>query len=128
LGLSYKPGTHIVEESQSIRLAKRLVNAGYLVAVHDPQALSNARDVLGEAVTYHDDPYLCVQGAGAIVLLTNWTIYKYLDWRRIGNLTRDRALLLDSWRVLKGVKLGNFRYIGLGLGLDRITEGNPYEQ
>ena len=128
LGLSYKPGTHIVEESQSIRLAKRLVNAGYLVAVHDPQALSNARDVLGEAVTYHEDPYLCVQGAGAIVLLTNWTIYKHLDWRRIGNLTRDRALLLDSWRVLKGVKLGNFRYIGLGLGLDRITEGNPYEQ
>ncbi|CAD7774217.1 hypothetical protein DMNBHIDG_00886 [Candidatus Methanoperedenaceae archaeon GB37] len=67
-----------------------------------PEALSNARDVLGEAVTYHDDPYLCVQGAGAIVLLTNWTIYKHLDWRRIGNLTRDRALLLDSWRVLKG--------------------------
>jgi len=39
LGLSYKPGTHIVEESQSLTLAERLLDAGYVVRMHDPKAL-----------------------------------------------------------------------------------------
>jgi len=118
LGLSYKPETHIVEESQSIMLAKRLANAGYLVAVHDPKALSNAGDVLGETVAYYDDPYSCVRDVGAIVLLTKWQVYKQLDWERISNLAKDGALLLDSWRILKEINFENLKYIGLGLGSD----------
>lgn len=116
LGLAYKPETRIVEESQSIMLAKKLVNAGYLVAVHDPKALSTARDVLGETVAYYNDPYSCVQDVGAVVLLTNWQVYKQLDWQRISNLAKGGALLLDSWRVLKEVNLDNFNCIGLGIG------------
>lgn len=115
-GLSYKPQTHIIEESQSIMLAKKLVDAGYQVTVHDPKALSTARDVLGASVAYYDDPYSCIKDAGAVVLLTNWPLYKQLDWRRVGNLVKDGALLLDSWRILKEVNSGNFRYIGLGIG------------
>ncbi|MHC4456534.1 MAG: UDP binding domain-containing protein [Planctomycetota bacterium] len=50
LGLSYKPGTHIVEESQSIMLAQKLVEEGYEVSVHDPKAIDTAKDILGESV------------------------------------------------------------------------------
>jgi len=114
LGLSYKPGTHIIEESQSIMLAKRLVDSGFVVSVHDPKAISAAKDALGDSVGYFDDPYECIKDAAGIILLTNWQVYEALDWKLAGILAKDRAFLLDSWRTLKGMNLRSFRYQGLG--------------
>ena len=116
LGLSYKQGTHIIEESQSIMLANRLIDAGYSVNVHDPAALEDAAEALGPAVEYWSDPYECVRGADAIVLLTRWPAFKELDWERIESGAKDGCLLLDSWRELASRKFTKFNYIGLGLG------------
>jgi UDPglucose 6-dehydrogenase len=118
LGLSYKRGTHIIEESQSIMLAKRLLNSGFVVSVHDPKALSAAKDALGDNVSYFDDPYECIKDAAGIILLTNWQLYEALDWKLAGTMAKDRALLLDSWRILKGMNLRSFR--NQGLGTDQI--------
>jgi len=115
LGLSYKPGTHIIEESQSIMLAKRLIDSGFVVSVHDPKAISAAKDVLGDNVSYFDDPYECIKNASGIILLTNWQDYEALDWKLAGALAKDRALLIDSWRVLRNMHLEGFRYACLGL-------------
>ena len=116
LGLSYKPGTHIVEESQSIMLARRLGAAGYQVAVHDPKALHAAREALGDQVVYADDVYAAAAGADAIALMTSWPEYRRLDWSRIESNVHSEAVLLDSWRVLRGISFSKIRYIGLGLG------------
>lgn len=122
LGLSYKPNTHITEESQSIMLAQKLIDAGYVVTVYDQAALDNAKDVLGDKVRYCNDPYECVDGSDAIVLLTNWPEYSQLDWKRIVSLVKDKALLLDSWRVLKDVNLNGLCYAGLGIGAEVSQE------
>lgn len=116
LGLSYKPDTHITEESQSIMLAQKLIDAGYEVTVYDPAALDNAKDVLGDKVRYCNDPYECVDGSDAIVLLTKWPEYSRLDWKRIESLAKEGALLLDSWRELKNERFAKLNYVGLGLG------------
>jgi UDPglucose 6-dehydrogenase len=116
LGLSYKPGTHIIEESQSIMLAKRLVDSGFVVSVYDPKAISAAKEALGDNVSYFVDPYECVKGAAGIILLTNWQANESLDWKLAGTLVKGGALLLDSWRVLKDINLNGFRYAGLGVG------------
>jgi len=47
LGLSYKSGTHIIEESQSIMLAKRLIDSGFVVSIHDTKAISAAKGCFG---------------------------------------------------------------------------------
>ncbi len=117
LGLSYKPGTHIIEESQSVMLARRLVDSGFAVSVHDPKALSAAKGALNDSVSYFDDPYECIKDAAGIILLTNWQVYEALDWKLAGTLVKDRALLLDSWRVLKNMHFDGFRYAGWGVGL-----------
>ncbi|MBN2272086.1 MAG: UDP-glucose/GDP-mannose dehydrogenase family protein [Sedimentisphaerales bacterium] len=122
LGLSYKPGTHIVEESQSVILAEKLRDAGYKVAVHDPLALRSAKEVLGESVVYDQDVYSCAKDAGAVVLMTDWPEYSRLDWRRIESLVKDGALLLDSWRALKKVTFNGLRYTGLGIGAEASQE------
>ena len=118
LGMSYKPDTSIVEESQSIKLAQHLVQAGFTVRVHDPQALAESRLALQDLVQYYDDPAACLAQADAIVLLTNWPQYSKLPWHRLGNSrpTGSQPVLVDSWRLLKGHKLKGFHYLCLGQG------------
>lgn len=118
LGLSYKPGTHIIEESQPITLAATLSAQGYQVRVHDPKALAATRLVLRDAVDYFEDPYACVKDASAIAVLTEWPSFNALDWPRIQDVAREGCLLLDSWRVLKSnhASLSKMRYRALGIG------------
>lgn len=122
LGVSYKADTHIIEESQSVMLARSLAGAGYRVALHDPKALDAVRQVLGETVEYGCDPYACMGGASAIALLTDWPAYRQLDWRRIAASAAPRATVLDSWRVARGVDMSAFTYVPVGVGI--IAEGN----
>ena len=93
LGLSYKPGTHIIEESQSIMLVRKLIAEGYKVKVHDPQALEAAKIELQEKVEYCEDLLECLKDVGCVVLMTNWPEYTGLE------IAKD-VFVIDSWRVL----------------------------
>jgi UDPglucose 6-dehydrogenase len=116
LGLAYKPDTPIVEESQSIMVAQQLAQAGFAVRVHDPQALDQAREVLGGMVTYCPSPQACIKGAAAVVLLTNWPLYAQLAWPTLAELAGPEPMLLDCWGTLRGKNLGTFHYACLGVG------------
>lgn len=117
LGVSYKADTHIIEESQSVMLARSLAAAGYRVVLHDPKATDPARQVLGESVEYGRDPYDCAAGASAIALLTDWPAYRQLDWRRIASGAAPKAAVLDSWRIARGADMSAFTYIPVGVGI-----------
>ena len=116
LGLAYKPETHIVEESQAVMLAQALAKADFTVRVHDPQALDQAREVLGDKVQYCPEPHTCLQDAAAVVLLTNWPLYAHWNWPALARLAAPSPLLLDCWGALRDKDLGNFRYRCLGAG------------
>jgi len=116
LGLSYKAGTHIIEDSQSVMLAKSLVAAGYQPALHDPLALESARQLLGDSASYSGDPYVTCAGASAIALLTDWPHYRSLDWQRIASLASPGALVLDSWRIARDTDMSAFAYAPVGVG------------
>ena len=116
-GLSYKPGTHIIEQSQAVELAAILSGRGFEVTVHDPGALEEARKALGNKVTYADDPYQALNGAAGIVLMTDWADFRSIDWPRAAGLAEPRALLLDSWRIVPDRAAAFFNYVPLGKGL-----------
>ena len=116
LGLSYKPGTHIVEESQSLMLARRLGDAGYAIRLHDPLAVAFSGEALSGLGKTCDDPYQAAAGARAVVLLTDWPEYGGLDWERLQRAAGPQPLLVDSWRALKDMAFTRFSYLGLGLG------------
>jgi UDPglucose 6-dehydrogenase len=119
LGLSYKPGSHIVEESQGLALARKLADTGRRVSVHDPKALDEAAKTLPVDVISTRTPYECVRAADMIVLATDWPEYRSLDWDEIKRLAGPDASILDCWRILKDQPPQGFNYLALGLGLDR---------
>ena len=115
-GLSYKPGTHIVEQSQSLMLARSLVDAGHQVRLHDPKAVFLSRPELAGLGQVYEDPYRAAAGARAVILLTDWPEYGDLDWARLERDAGPDPWLFDSWRRGKTVSFGRFSYLGLGLG------------
>ena len=115
-GVSYKQDTHITEEAQGIMLAKRLVQAGYSVRLHDPQALAEAQAELNDTVSYHISPYEAAKGVAGIALVVNWAQFAEYDWARLEQAAAPQAILVDGWRTLRNVKFINISYWPLGIG------------
>jgi UDPglucose 6-dehydrogenase len=115
LGLAFKADTDDTRESVSLRLIKDLLQAGSMVRAHDYRAIENARRELPE-VAYFSDVYEAVAGCNALVVATEWSDYRGLDWARVGRLMKGNVVI-DGRNLLDGahlVELG-FRYDGIGL-------------
>jgi UDPglucose 6-dehydrogenase len=121
LGLSYKPDTPIVEESQSIMLARELSSKGYVVHVYDPLALEEAKKVLGNTAIYEKTLDTCIKNVDVVVLATPWKSFSIIN--------TEGKIIIDCWRLLKDreeLKKKN-QYIPLGIfSLNRPNR--PYSQ
>jgi UDPglucose 6-dehydrogenase len=82
LGLTFKPDTDDMREAPSIPLVTGLLDMGAKVRAHDPVGMEQAKKELPE-IQYCDDPYECVKGADAMVIVTEWVQYRALDLDRI---------------------------------------------
>lgn len=86
-GLSFKAETDDMRESPAIPLVDGILEAGGAVRAHDPKAMEVAREIYGERLYYARDPYDALAGADALVIVTEWLVYRNPDFDRI------RALL-----------------------------------
>jgi UDPglucose 6-dehydrogenase len=82
LGLTFKPDTDDMREAPSIPLVTGLLDMGAKVRAHDPVGMEQAKKELPD-IEYCDDPYECVKGADAMVIVTEWVQYRALDLDRI---------------------------------------------
>ncbi|NLB83381.1 MAG: UDP-glucose/GDP-mannose dehydrogenase family protein, partial [Synergistaceae bacterium] len=87
-GLSFKPKTSDVREAPAQTLIADLVAAGARVQAHDPKAMEETRAALGDlpGVIYVSNQYDAVNGADALVLVTEWDLYKQPDFKKIREL------------------------------------------
>jgi UDPglucose 6-dehydrogenase len=99
LGLSYKVGSNVVEQSPAVALARTLVERKTPVVVHDPEAMENAKQVLGTKVTYAESMDDAVKNADFVLLMTPWPEYRQLGPEHFQGRSR-RAVILDPWRLL----------------------------
>ena len=82
LGLTFKPNTDDMREAASIPLITALHDFGARVRAYDPVGIEQARKVLPE-VTFCAGPYDCVEGADAVVIVTEWEQFRALDLERL---------------------------------------------
>ena len=82
LGLAFKPNTDDMRDAPSIDIVAALEEAGARVAAYDPESMAQARPLM-ERVRFCKDPYDCVQGADALVIVTEWDAFRALDMKRV---------------------------------------------
>jgi len=103
LGFAFKADTGDTRESPAIRIARLLVDEHARVVVSDPRALDNARvdlAALDNRVLFEPDPYAAAAGADAIAFLTDWRMYRELDFTRLLRSMRRPAFLFDGRNFL----------------------------
>jgi UDPglucose 6-dehydrogenase len=101
-GFAFKANTGDTRESPAIRICQELLAEQAQVCITDPQALEGARQVFAsaEGVTFEPDPYKAADGAHAIALLTDWSEYRALDYRRLQAGMERPAFLFDGRNLL----------------------------
>ena len=114
LGLAFKPGTDDMREASSVVLAARLLAEGARVRAYDPVALEAASQRLN-AVALYDDPWQCVTGADAVVIVTEWPEVVGLDWAKVAQVMRG-DVLVDGRNALDPAEIvaAGFAYEGIG--------------
>lgn len=114
LGLSFKPNTDDMREAPSIPIIEALQALGAEIVACDPAAISEASKVLNN-VTFKEDPYTCVEGADAMILMTEWNPYRSLDLERIkGKLNAPIIIDLRNIYEPKRMKEMGFQYTSVG--------------
>lgn len=116
LGLAFKSGTDDMRESASIPIIKRLLSEGAVVSAYDPVAISNAKLYLkDEVVEYAGSIDGAVLNADAMVILTEWNEFKYLDFEKISKLLKG-DLVADFRNIYskENVEPFGLRYISIG--------------
>jgi UDPglucose 6-dehydrogenase len=82
LGLTFKPNTDDMRDAPSIAVIGALQDAGAKIRAYDPEGMEPARSVLTD-VEYAQDAYACARGADALVIVTEWDIFRALDLGRL---------------------------------------------
>ena len=117
-GLAFKPDTDDIREAPALEIITQLRSAGATLAVHDPEALENTRETLGnENITYHLNAYETLPDADALIVMTEWKEYRSPEWVRMGELMRTRAVF-DGRNLydIDDLAAHGFRYFGIGHG------------
>jgi UDPglucose 6-dehydrogenase len=107
-GFAFKADTSDTRESPAIYIARKLHEEKAQVAITDPKALENARMDLagiGMSIDFKDDPYKAVQGAHAIAIMTEWELYRSLDWEKIYKSMEKPAFVFDGRNLLDHKRL-----------------------
>jgi UDPglucose 6-dehydrogenase len=116
-GLAFKPNTDDMREAASLVLIDELLRAGATVVAHDPVAMHETQRRLGERIEYANASYDALDGADALVIVTDWNEYRHPDFGRIKQALRS-PVIIDGRNLYDRRKMDGlgFRYASIGRG------------
>jgi len=124
LGFAFKANTGDTRESPARFVAKRLLEENAEVVISDPKALKNARaDLKGMdgMISYVEDPYQAACGCDAIAVMTEWDLYKNLDFKRIYHSMAKPCFIFDGRNILDHQRLFKMGFNVFPIGRPAMT-------
>ena len=114
-GLAFKAETDDIRESPALPLIEGLLARGARVQAHDPHAMENARKRFGDRITCAGDPYAAAHGADALVVATEWLVYRNPDFERLRGEMAGRVLI-DGRNLYDAARMRalGFAYASIG--------------
>ncbi|MBN2362578.1 nucleotide sugar dehydrogenase [candidate division WOR-3 bacterium] len=118
-GLAFKADTDDTRESPAIYIVKKLLAENAEVTLTDPKALRNVSLAFGDDVNkikLTEDPYEAAEKAHAIAVVTEWDLYKKLDYKKIFDSMSQPSFIFDGRNILDGQKLFDIGFSFFSLG------------
>ena len=114
-GLAFKANTDDMRESPSLVLIEQVLQGGGTVCAHDPAAMHEARRRLGDSISYADTSYAALDGADALVVVTDWNEYRFPDFPRI-RAALTQPIVIDGRNLYDPAKMEKLGFIYRSLG------------
>jgi len=116
-GLAFKPQTDDMREAPALTLIDDVIAAGATVTAHDPAAMHEAKRRIGDRIKYAESNYDALDGADALVVVTDWNEYRHPDFSRMKTTLR-RPIVVDGRNLYDPAKMQTlgFEYLSFGRG------------
>ncbi|MCW8812836.1 MAG: hypothetical protein OQK65_04805, partial [Chlorobium sp.] len=112
-GYAFKANTSDTRETAALYVTRKLMTERAHVVISDPKAIKNAKKDLkeyGNDIEYQEDPYKAAKGAHAVAIVTEWDMYKTLDYEKIYRSMEKPAFIFDGRNILDHEKLFKIGY------------------
>ena len=114
LGLAFKPNTDDMRDAASLTIIPELQNNGALIKVYDPASMKEAKNLL-QNIDYTKNSYDCIEGADAVIILTEWDEFRALDMVRVKKSLRSPNIIdLRNIYNPQSMQEYGFNYISVG--------------
>jgi UDPglucose 6-dehydrogenase len=124
LGLTFKPNTDDMRDSPSLSILPPLIEAGATIRAFDPEGMAEAKKLLPD-LDYCGDAYQAIEGADALVLVTEWNEFRGLDLTRVKDLLRS-PIVIDLRNIYQPDEMAasGFIYHSIGRGIVKPQAGS----
>ena len=109
LGLTFKPNTDDMREAPSLVTIEGLLEHGGRVVAHDPGAMAEAKRRFGDRIELVKDDYVALEGAGALVIHTEWNPYRRPDFARM-KAAMAQPLVFDGRNLYDPQRMAEFGF------------------
>jgi UDPglucose 6-dehydrogenase len=119
-GLAFKPETDDIREAPALYIIEDLLKNGATVTVFDPEAMENVRNLIGDKVNYAKNPYEALENAEALLIATEWSVFRNPDFEKIENSLKNKVVFdgRNLYDLQKMIDLGYY-YNSIGRKLIR---------
>jgi UDPglucose 6-dehydrogenase len=114
-GLSFKPNTDDVRESPAFKLIDIFLENGVEIQAYDPEAIENTRKQYGDKIKYYKDPYSVLSDVDALVLVTEWSLFRSIDFNKMKALMKNYIIFdgRNQYEIEEMINSG-FEYHSVG--------------
>lgn len=114
-GLAFKPYTDDIREAPALDNIKMLLDLGASIKTYDPEAMDNVKTLIGDKITYSKNEYQAIEGADALMILTEWPVFRTPDFDQLGIQMKNKVIF-DGRNLfdLAEVEEKGFKYISIG--------------
>jgi UDPglucose 6-dehydrogenase len=114
-GLAFKPYTDDIREAPALYNIQELIDAGAQVSVYDPEAMKNVKGQIGDVVTYASNPYEALEGADALMIMTEWPQFRTPDFEKMEKAIKNKVIFdgRNLYELEQMRELG-YKYVSIG--------------
>ncbi|MEP2773156.1 MAG: UDP-glucose/GDP-mannose dehydrogenase family protein [Fulvivirga sp.] len=119
-GLSFKPYTDDIREAPALYNINALLEAGAEVVAYDPEAMDNVKGVVGDKIGYADDAYKALDGADALLIATEWPVFRTPDFDKVSGLLKNKVIF-DGRNLYSMVDMEDLGYTYFSIGRKTVN-------
>jgi UDPglucose 6-dehydrogenase len=118
-GLAFKPDTDDIREAPALYIIRELLAAGATISTFDPEAMENVKKQLGDTIEYSNDQYETLNGADALIIATEWSVFRTPDFDKINGLMKSKVIF-DGRNLYDLQRMNDLGYYYNSVGRDVV--------